>query len=73
MDSRRFPFVWPSGEGGSGNDALERELARDPALMMAQDALRTALGRPRSCAPASTPRASSSTARAPRTNTRSAW
>jgi uncharacterized protein involved in exopolysaccharide biosynthesis len=44
MDARRFPFVWPPADVHEA-DALERELARDPALMMAQDALRQALAR----------------------------
>ncbi|MBK7858950.1 MAG: hypothetical protein IPJ65_10100 [Archangiaceae bacterium] len=44
MDSRRFPYVMP--EPGQGQaDALERELARDPAMVMAQDALRQSLTR----------------------------
>jgi len=44
MDARRFPYLWPNREEHAG-DAAERELARDPALMMAQDGLRTALAR----------------------------
>lgn len=44
MDARRFPFLWPPPDPHI-SDALDRELARDPALLMAQDALRQALGR----------------------------
>jgi uncharacterized protein involved in exopolysaccharide biosynthesis len=44
MDARRYPFVWPPPDVHEA-DTLERELARDPALMMAQDALRQALAR----------------------------
>ncbi len=44
MDARRFPFLWPARDDRAG-DTVERELARDPALMMAQDGLRQALGR----------------------------
>jgi hypothetical protein len=44
MDARRYPMMWPPAELREG-DALERELARDPAIMMAQDALRQALAR----------------------------
>ena len=44
MDARRYPFVWP-GPDAHEADALERELTRDPSIIMAQDALRQALTR----------------------------
>jgi uncharacterized protein involved in exopolysaccharide biosynthesis len=47
MDGRRFPYVPGEQVAASAmqGDNIERELARDPSLMLAQDNLRTALSR----------------------------